>query len=295
MGNPTIIAIGGPTASGKTDVAIQLAKKHHTEIVSFDSRQIYKELNIGVARPSVEELAQCTHYGIASHSIHESLSSGQFASQYRPIIQSLLNQHGIAILVGGTGLYLQHLLFDFDELPAVDLSLRTTINQWHNDQGLAFLVNKLMEIDNEADSRIDINNPARVKRALELCLRTGKPLHEIHQGEKTSAFPNANIEIAGIAIEREYLYHRINQRVEQMMEDGLLQEVEQLVQFSELPVLKTVGYTELFEFLQGNIPLELAIDKIKQHTRNYAKRQITYFNRQFATNWLKKESLINNY
>jgi len=295
MGNPTIIAIGGPTASGKTDSAIQLAKKHCTEIVSFDSRQLYKELIIGVARPTKDELLQCTHHGIACHSIQDSLSAGQFAKQYRPIIQSLLNQNGTAILVGGTGMYLQHLLYDFDELPDIDISLRETINQWNISEGLSFLVKKLLEIDPKANTRIDINNPARVKRSLELCMSTGKPLHEIHQGEKTLVFPDINIRIVGIEIERDVLYHRINQRVDQMMADGLLQEVEELLYLSDLPVLKTVGYTELFEYLKGGISLELAIEKIKQHSRNYAKRQMTYFNRQFATDWLKKETLIDNY
>ncbi len=295
MGNPTIIAIGGPTASGKTDAAIQLAKKHQTDIVSFDSRQLYKELIIGVARPTKDELSQCTHHGIACHSIKDSLSAGQFAIQYRPIVQSLLNQNGTVILVGGTGMYLQHLLYDFDELPDIDISLRETINEWHHSEGLSFLVKKLLDIDPQASARIDTNNPARVKRSLELCLSTKKPLHEIHQGIKNLAFPDVNIQIVGIAMEREDLYHRINQRVDQMFIDGLLQEVEQLVDVSNLPVLKTVGYTELFDYLHGGITLELAIDKIKQHTRNYAKRQITYFNRQFETNWLKKETLIDNY
>jgi tRNA dimethylallyltransferase len=295
MGNPTIIAIGGPTASGKTDAAIQLAKKHCTEIVSFDSRQLYKELIIGVARPTKDELLQCTHHGIACHSIKDSLSAGQFAKQYRPIIHSLLNQNGTAILVGGTGMYLQHLLYDFDELPDIDISLRETINQWYISEGLSFLVKKLLEIDPKANTRIDINNPARVKRSLELCMSTRKPLHEIHQGEKTLVFPDINIRFVGIDIERDVLYHRINQRVDQMMADGLLQEVEELLNLSDLPVLKTVGYTELFEYLKGGISLELAIEKIKQHSRNYAKRQITYFNRQFVTDWLKKETLIDNY
>jgi tRNA dimethylallyltransferase len=295
MGNPTIIAIGGPTASGKTDAAIQLAKKHCTEIVSFDSRQLYKELIIGVARPTKDELLQCTHHGIANHSIQNPLSAGQFTTQYRPIIQSVLKQYGTAILVGGTGMYLQHLLFDFDEIPDVDINLRTTINQWYINERLTFLVSKLLEIDPEARTKIDINNSARVKRSLELCLSTGKPLNEIHQGKKTPAFPDVNIHIVGIAMERENLYHRINQRVDKMMADGLLQEVEQLSIFSNLPVLKTVGYTELFDYLHGSISLELAIEKIKQHSRNYAKRQITYFNRQFATHWLKKETMIDNY
>lgn len=295
MGNPTIFVIGGPTASGKTEIAIELAKKHKTEVVSFDSRQLYRELLIGVARPTAEELSAVSHYGIASHSIHQSLSAGDYSKEYRPVVQSLLTNHGTAVLVGGTGLYLQHLLFDLDEIPNLDPELRDTINQWHESNGLSDLINRLLQLDKDAGNKIDLHNPARVKRALELCMSAGKPLGQILQGQKEYYFKGADIRYIGIQWVREELYQRVNLRVDAMMDLGLLHEVESLVPFAHLPVLKTVGYTELFDYLTGTTSFTDAVDKIKQHTRNYAKRQITYFNRQFSTEWLKKDVIIDRY
>ncbi len=292
MGIPSIIAIGGPTASGKTELAIALAQKHQTEIISFDSRQLYKELSIGVARPSETELARCIHHGIAEHSIFNPLSAGEFARLYRPKVEYLLKTNGCAILVGGTGLYLQHLLYDLDEIPTAEETHSQQVNQRYLEVGLSGLVNDLLSLDPQAGSSIDLQNPARVKRALELCIALNKPLAEIYTGSKTPHFPLINLQVLGIEWDRTSLYQRINQRVDSMMKAGLLQEVQSLLPFAHLPVLKTVGYTELMDYLSNTITLEQAVEQIKQHSRNYAKRQITYFNRQFETKWLKKDSIM---
>lgn len=292
MGNPSIIAIGGPTASGKTELAIALAQKHQTEIISFDSRQLYKELSIGVARPSETELALCIHHGIAEHSILNPISAGEYARLYRPTVDYLLETKGCAILVGGTGLYLQHLLYDLDEIPSAQESHRQQVNQRYMDIGLSGLVNDLLSLDPEAGMSIDLQNPARVKRAFELCIALNKPLAEIYKGSKNPYFHSAQLQVLGIEWDRTALYQRINQRVDTMMKAGLLQEVQSLIPNADLPVLKTVGYTELIDYLSNTTTLEQAVERIKQHSRNYAKRQITYFNRQFETKWLKKDAII---
>jgi tRNA dimethylallyltransferase len=292
MGNPTIYAIGGPTASGKTALAIEIAQTKKSEIVSFDSRQLYRELKIGVARPTEVELLACKHHGIANCSIQNPMSAGEFARQFRPVVEGILERTGSAVLVGGTGLYLKHLLYCLDDIPPIADSLRLSINAIYDNFGLDGLQQRLHELDANAHLLVDWQNPARLKRAIELCVETGKTLEEIHLGEKRSFFPNVNLVFLGIEFQRDELYKRIDRRVDQMMQDGLLEEVQSLVPFRDFSVLKTVGYSELFQFLDGELTLPEAIDKVKQHTRNYAKRQITYFRHQFPTQWVNSNPII---
>ncbi len=231
--------MGGATASGKTALAIQLANILNTEIINCDSRQVYRELNIGVAKPTADELNMVHHHGVNVTSIEDHFSAGSFQQLVRPTLDSLLERHNHVVVTGGTGLYIQHLLFNVDET-----------------------------------------------------LQLNKPLQEIFSQKISPYNEKYQLHFLAIDIPREILYQRINQRVDHMVADGLLQEVENLVPKSKLKALQTVGYTELFNYFNGDSTLEQAIDLIKQHTRNYAKRQITYFKHQFPTQWHSPQQIL---
>lgn len=284
--------LGGATASGKTALAIQMAKILNTEIINCDSRQVYRELNIGVAKPTADELNMVHHHGVNVISIEDHFSAGSFQQLLRPTLDSLLERHNHVVVTGGTGLYIQHLLFNVDELPEVDWELREQVNQWESALGIEFIAQKLLEKDPEAGNYVKLDNPARVKRALELTLQLNKPLQEIFSQKISPYNEKYQLHFLAIDIPREILYQRINQRVDHMVADGLLQEVENLVPKSNIKALQTVGYTELFNYFNGDSTLEQAIDLIKQHTRNYAKRQITYFKHQFPTQWHSHQQIL---
>jgi len=283
---PTLIVVGGPTASGKTAAAIALAQALGTDIVNVDSRQVYEELNIAVAKPTAEELLSVQHHGIGHVPIKYHYNAGTHAEIFRGITQQLLSEKGSAILCGGTGLYIEALLYGMDDLPAVDPDLRSEILDQYVANGIEPLLKMLLQLDPQAGQFVQLNNPQRVMRALELCIQLRKPLKEIYGQEKANHFEGVNIQFVGIEHPREVLYSRINQRVDLMVEEGLLEEAKTLFPQRELKALQTVGYTELFEHFAGDTTLDMAIEKIKQHTRNYAKRQITYFNNRFSTNWI---------
>lgn len=283
---PTLIVVGGPTASGKTAAAIALAQALGTDIVNVDSRQVYEELNIAVAKPTAEELLSVQHHGIGHVPIKYHYNAGTHAEIFRGITQQLLSEKGSAILCGGTGLYIEALLYGMDDLPAVDPDLRSEILDQYVANGIEPLLTMLLQLDPQAGQFVQLNNPQRVMRALELCIQLRKPLKEIYGQEKANHFEGVNIQFVGIEHPREVLYSRINQRVDLMVEEGLLEEAKTLFTQRELKALQTVGYTELFEHFAGDTTLDVAIEKIKQHTRNYAKRQITYFNNRFSTNWI---------
>ncbi|MEK0439431.1 MAG: tRNA ((37)-N6)-dimethylallyltransferase MiaA [Bacteroidota bacterium] len=283
---PTLIVVGGPTASGKTAAAIALAQALGTDIVNVDSRQVYEELNIAVAKPTAEELLSVQHHGIGHVPINYHYNAGTHAEIFRGITQQLLSEKGSAILCGGTGLYIEALLYGMDDLPAVDPDLRSEILDQYVANGIEPLLKMLLQLDPQAGQFVQLNNPQRVMRALELCIQLRKPLKEIYGQEKANHFEGVNIQFVGIEHPREVLYSRINQRVDLMVEEGLLEEAKTLFPQRELKALQTVGYTELFEHFAGDTTLDVAIEKIKQHTRNYAKRQITYFNNRFSTNWI---------
>lgn len=275
----TAFLIMGPTASGKTALAIALAKKLNTEIVSADSRQCYKELSIGVARPSKEELDTISHHFIASHSIHEHIDAAVFEQYAMDKVTHIFNIHNQVVVCGGTGLYIHAFCHGIDDIPSIGASIRENVwNTWNN-QGIIGLQNWIKEIDpyfwNHTQEK---NNRVRLMRALEVKLTTGKSLLEFQKGSGSER--SFHIQKIFIDWPRDILYERINLRVDKMMEDGLLDEAKSLVQFRSQKALQTVGYQELFDHLEGKISLDEAIALIKQHTRNYAKRQITWFKKE---------------
>lgn len=272
----------GPTASGKTSFAIELAKVRKAEILSADSRQIYKELVIGVARPEPEELAAVPHHFIGSVSIEEDYSVGRFSREAREWLETFFQTHDDLVICGGTGLYIKALLEGVDRMPVPE-EIRLEVQEMLDREGLYFLTQKLREADPELFETIELTNPRRVQRALEWVM-AGKP------EKKAPDWPeNWNVQKIAPDISRDILYDRINLRVDQMMEKGLWEEAQALFPFRDLNALKTVGYQELFEVMSGKISRERAIELIKQHTRNYAKRQLTWFRKEERIRWLKPE------
>jgi tRNA dimethylallyltransferase len=274
---PVLIAVVGPTASGKTSRAIELALQYQTEIVSFDSRQCYQEMKIGVARPSEAELQSVAHHFISTHSIHQPISAGQFPAIAWPVIQSILEKKEFVIAVGGSGLFLKVLLDGIDPLPS-DPHVRAEWEQNWKDSGIEYLQNALQRADPAYFSQVDIDNPHRLLRALEVITLTGKKFSELRtQNKQTLPF---EVRYEYLSPDKEILHQRIDERVECMMDMGLLEEAEKLLPYRHLQPLNTVGYKELFEFKDGLHTLTEAIDLIKMHTRQYAKRQITWFNKE---------------
>jgi tRNA dimethylallyltransferase len=287
-----IIVIGGPTASGKTKLAIEVAKKLGTEIINADSRQIYKELNIAVAKPTQFELDTIKHHFVSNVSIHEHFSAGDYQKQGQIILNELIDQNGSAVICGGTGLYIKALLEGLDELPEIDEDLRISIENQFLEKGLWFVKEQLLALDPNAANFVKLDNPSRVKRALELVIQSGKSLSEIYK--KTSTIPNnTNVYHYCLDMPRHQLYHKINQRVDEMVQEGLIDEARNLFHLKELKALQTVGYSELFDAFEGRGTEAEAIEKIKQHTRNYAKRQITWFKNQFSSNWISPDHAFN--
>jgi tRNA dimethylallyltransferase len=283
---PTVIVVTGPTASGKTSIALALAQKFDTSIVSVDSRQCYKELNIGVAKPTLEELSLVNHYFINSHSIHEIVDAVVFEKYAIAAVEEIFLKNNVAIVCGGTGLYLNVFCEGIDDIPKTPPELRAEIIAFYQNFGFEYLHAALLENDPEfLLNSSEINNPARLMRALEVKKFTGKSILSFREGVKKQR--NFDIIKLGIDLPRETLYRQINTRVDKMMEDGLLKEVSTLLQYKHLPALQTVGYTELFEFIDGKVEKSFAIEKIKQHTRNYAKRQITWFKKDQSIQWIK--------
>lgn len=284
MKNKKCIAVVGPTAGGKTAHAIQLAQQLQTQIVSFDSRQFYKELNIGVARPSTDELAQAHHHFIASHSIHDPISAGKFAEQAWPLLLNLLEQKDDIVLVGGSGLFLKVLLDGLDPLPQ-DEQMRSSLNQLLEENGIEELQRELQLKDPEYASQVDLQNPHRLIRALEVIRLSGKKFSELRtQNKKSLPF---EIEYHYVLPEKEILHQRIDQRVDIMMELGLMEEAESMYSLKNIQPLNTVGYKELFEHKEGLHTLSEAIEWIKIHTKQYAKRQITWFNKELKNQEFK--------
>jgi tRNA dimethylallyltransferase len=284
--NKKIICVSGPTAVGKTSYAIDLALKHHTEIISFDSRQIYKELNIGVARPSLEELNTVPHHFIANKSIHKSFTVNDFEIEALELIQTLFKEKDTIIICGGTGLYLNAIRFGLDEMPEISNEIRTKVDAEIASQPIEIIQEKVKKIDPESYESMDIFNTRRLQRVLEIFYATGKKWSDFKSFEpKKRPFQIENIVLNR---KREELYSRIDQRVDQMIEMGLEREVKSLLPYFHLNALNTVGYKEWLPFFENEASKEEVIDKIKQHSRNYAKRQITWF-KKFCANdaWIE--------
>ncbi|MFD0939466.1 tRNA (adenosine(37)-N6)-dimethylallyltransferase MiaA [Pedobacter boryungensis] len=285
MPQKTLIVVVGPTAIGKTALAIELAKFYHSEIISADSRQFFKEMNIGTAKPSKEELAIAPHHFIDSHSIETLFSTGDFEVQALQLIQELFKKHNILILVGGSGLYIDAICKGLDDLPEIDLTIREKLNKKLADEGIEAIRMQLQELDPEYFAKVDQSNPQRMIRGLEVVLSTGQKLSSfLTANKKERPF---NIIKIGLNTDRALLYERINHRVDLMMEAGQLAEVEGLFPYRQYNALNTVGYSELFDYLDGKIELSSAVAMIKQNTRRFAKRQLTWFRRDENTTWFE--------
>jgi len=279
-----LICITGPTGSGKTKAAIQLAIHYQTEILSFDSRQFYHEMQIGTAPPSSEELNLVHHHFIHCRSIHDEYNASTYADDALSLLKKLFETHDLVIMVGGSGLYLRAVIDGFSQIPASNPIIRQALNNKLEMEGLDSLQNELLQADPIYYQQVDIYNPARLIRALEVIRDTGKPYSEALKN-KSKKHHNFTPLIFMLNPRREVLYKSLNQRVDKMMQEGLVDEAKRLFPFRSAPPLQTVGYKELFMYLDGEYSLEESIDKIKQHTRNYAKRQITWFKKMQPELW----------
>ena len=289
MSLPVIIQIAGPTAAGKTALAIELASWLNTEIVSFDSRQCYQELSIGVARPSEAELTSIKHHFIASHSIHQPLDAHTYAQQAHSVIKDLFQRFPVVVMVGGTGLYWKAFHEGLDKIPAVDALTRNQVIAQYQQLGLAWLQSELSRVDPLFAASGEMKNPQRMMRALEVFRATGASILSFRKKEIVQ--PYYSLCSLGLTRSRDTLVELIDHRVENMFSQGLLEEVRSLEQHASLTPLQTVGYSELFSHLQGACTLEQAKEQIKINTRQYAKRQLTWFRKQDAIEWFEPEQM----
>ena len=275
---PLCIIIAGPTASGKTDIAIRVAKHFQTEIISADSRQCYRELNIGVAKPSPAQLLEVPHHFINSHSINDDLSAADFEEYALAGTEKIFKKSDVAVMCGGTGLYIKAFCEGLDPIPKIDPVIKSRLTEQYRQQGLGWLQSELQKADPLFWEKGENQNPHRMLRALEVMQGTGISLISLQQNQKKLR----NFEIVKIALEipRETLYERINHRVDLMRQDGLKEEAQNLIPYKALNALQTVGYRELFDFFEGKISEERAFELIKQNTRHYAKRQVTWFKKE---------------
>jgi tRNA dimethylallyltransferase len=288
--NKLLIVIQGPTASGKTALSIALAKKYNTEVFSADSRQFYKELTIGTAKPTLEEMEGVVHHFVGSHSIHDKITAASYLEEALPLILQRFGENDILILVGGSGLYIDALCYGLDDLPTNQLVKNELIAQFEI-EGLTNLLAELKEKDEVYFNQVDKKNSVRIIRALEVIRVSNKPYSSFLTAKKRT---NHSFDIIKVTIdlEREVLYERINKRVDQMIEASLEDEVKSLVEFKTLQALQTVGYSEWFPYFNGQISFNDLIDQIKQNTRRYAKRQLTWFRRDQSAIWLKGKELF---
>lgn len=279
----TLICVVGPTAIGKTSLAIGLANAFSTEIVSADSRQFYKEMSIGTAVPSEEELASAKHHFIQNISIFDDYSVGNFERDALTCLDTIFANNATAILVGGSGLYIDAVVKGLDTFPEVPVNIRTQLNLELEETGINGLQKELKEKDPLYFEKVDIQNPHRLVRALEICRSSGKPYSSFLNRESDKR--NFKTIFIGLTAEREMIYTRINQRVDKMIEDGLLEEVKNLYDHKNRNALQTVGFRELFDYMDGKLSKEEAISEIKKNTRRFAKRQTTWFKKNEAINW----------
>lgn len=290
-----LVVIAGPTAIGKTDVAIKLAKDWSTEIISADSRQFYNEMSIGTAKPDPQQLNEVKHHFVGHLSIHDYFNISRFENEALQLLQRLFVKHDLVFMVGGSGLYIDAVCKGIDDFPDPEPEFRTFLKGIYKDDGIAKLQEMLLQIDPEYFATVDINNPNRLLRALEVCHSTGKKFSE-QRLNKTKKRDFQIIRI-GLNLPRPELFSRIELRVDQMIEKGLVEEVQSLLTYRHLNALNTVGYKEIFEYLDSKITLQQAIVNMKTNTRRYAKRQLTWFNRTDEYIWFDPSQLneITNY
>ena len=275
--NKNLIYIAGPTGIGKTNLSIEIAKKLNSEILSCDSRQFYKELNIGTSPPSYSQLNDVKHHFIHNKSIHDIYNVGNYEKEAITLINKLFEDKDVLILVGGSGLYADSIMYGIDEFPAIPTNIRESLINEYNSSGLELIQNKLKKLDIKYYNEVDLNNSNRIIRALEIIEFTGKEFSLFRtKKQKERVFQS---QVIVMECEREKLYNRINTRVDNMIEKGLEKEVLELRDFKHLNTLNTVGYKEFFNYFEGKSNYLDTLDKIKQNTRNYAKRQVTWLKR----------------
>ena len=283
MMNKYLISIVGPTAIGKTTLSIKLAQHFNTEIISADSRQFFKEMQIGTAAPAPAELTAVKHHFIHHKSIYDNYNVGAFEKDALKCLHNLFKKHDVVIMVGGSGLYVDAVTIGLDYFPEVDSGIRETLNKQLETKGIAKLQKQLKVLDPETYNNISLDNPHRVIRALEVCIGTGQPYSSFLNKDKTSRdFKTITI---GLSADRDIIYNRINQRVDIMMDQGLLEEAKVLLPKQELNALNTVGYKELFNYFNGEWELDFAISEIKKNSRRFAKRQLTWFKKDESILW----------
>lgn len=280
-----LVIVLGPTGVGKTDYAIDLALEYGSPVVSCDSRQIFKEMKIGTAPPSDEQLERVKHYFIYSNTVTDLYTAGRYEIEALELLEELFKTHDKVVMAGGSGLYIDALCNGLDDFPPADQQLRSELSALSMTQeGLQSLVEKLKEIDPQAYEFVDLSNRQRVVRAVEVTLQTGRKFSDWRQNQKKER--PFKITKIGLTRDRDELYDRINRRVDIMMDQGLLAEVESLVPYKDMPALRTVGYKEIFDYLDGVTSLEKAVELIKRNSRRYAKKQLTYWGRDKEINWM---------
>jgi tRNA dimethylallyltransferase len=284
-----LIVVVGPTAVGKTGVAIALAKLLHTEIISADSRQIFRELAIGTAKPTAAELSEAKHHFIDSHSIHDQYDAAQYGEAALALIYELFKKYDYLVVCGGSGLYVKALLEGFDDIPEIPEGIREDLQKQFDQSGLVWLQQKMKELDPEHFNRIDNQNPVRLMRALEVRIATGKSISTF-QGNARRVLPFQVVKI-GLELERDILYKRIDDRMDSMIAQGLFEEAEKVYPHKQLNALQTVGYQEIFDYLDKQYDKAEAIRLLKRNTRHYAKRQLTWFKRDVEIKWMSPERL----
>ena len=287
----TVLIITGPTASGKTFLSLQLAAHFNTSIISSDSRQCFKELDIGVAKPTAAELSATHHYFINSHSIQEEVNAQMFEQYALNAADEIFKQNNIAIMVGGTGLYIKAFCEGLDDIPFIDEVIRKNIIKQYELNGLLWLQNEVQQKDAAFWEIAEQQNPQRLMRALEVMMSTGKSIQSFRTNKKTER--PFKIFKVGTDISKEQLFANINQRTDEMIAMGLVDEVKNLIPFKHLNALQTVGYSEIFNYFDGKISLSNAVEEIKIHTRQYAKRQMTWFKKDKEIVWVKQDELLN--
>lgn len=287
-----LIVVVGPTAIGKTSKAIQIAQHYNCEILSCDSRQFYREMNIGTAVPSEEELQAAKHHFIHHKSINDRYTVGDFEREAISTLDELYKTSDYAVMVGGSGLYVEAVLYGMDEFPEIDIQLRNSIRENYENLGIGYLQDNLKKLDPVQYEVIEKENPQRLMRALEVCMQTGLP----YSGFLTKNTKKRNFIpiVIGLEGERSQIYNRINLRVDTMLQEGLLDEVKSLVEFKDNNALQTVGYKEIFAFLADEYSWEFAVETIKRNTRRYAKRQLTWFKKNDYTRWFDYNESIEN-
>jgi tRNA dimethylallyltransferase len=285
----TLLVLLGPTGVGKTEISLRLAEHFGCPVISSDSRQFYRELKIGTAAPTEEQLKRVKHYFIGSHSIFDEYNAGQYEEEVIGLLDELFRELDVVMLVGGSMMYIDAVCHGMDNIPNVDAETRAYWKKKYEENGLPFIQQELKKLDPVHYEEVDIQNPKRIIHALEICSMTGKPYSDLRTGQRKER--NFNIVKIGLNRPRPELYERINARVDEMMEEGLLQEAERFYPQKNLNTLNTVGYKELFEYMDGNWTLDFAVDRIKQDTRRYAKRQLTWFNRDKEILWFHPDEL----